>query len=274
MNSREHEFERLRDNRAELERLHKVYALRSHMAGFAARNAALRAEAGLDCAPLLGCLQIMRALAAANDFDQFLAADMQFHRTIAEMADTPPLVEMWLVLEETFRNFAGWSHRYVFSDLSMVAETHLAQYEAIAMGDPRAAEHAAQVDLDSLWQIISERPALPEGAVDPVEKVRAYVILNLHRRLSLTAVAREVAYLSPSHLARLFREAHREPFSEYVEGLRMRRAASLLSSTDIPVQRISERVGYVDVSRFSAHFRRHYECTPSDWRKRMPHVAR
>ena len=255
------------DDPQDLSQYHQLYALRSHLAGFAARHAALRVGDGVDSSPLADRLRSMHSHAATRDFDGFLAADMLFHRTIAEMADTPALVEIWTVLEERFRAFAAWSHRALFADLAMIADAHQTQYDTIASGAPAAAEHAAHVDLDALWQMLTETPAQFGGEVDPVERVRAYAILNLHRRLTLAGVARDVAYLSPSHLARLFRAGRQESFTNFVQGLRLRRAASLLESTDLSVQYISDRVGYGDISRFTLHFRRLFGSTPSEWRK-------
>jgi len=252
----------------DLESFHQLYALRSNLAGFAARHAALRVGAGADPGPLAERLCAMRFAAALGDYDAFLAADMQFHRTIAAMACTPGLPDIWALLEDTFRDFAAWSQRALFADLAMLADAHQTQYDHIASGSPSEAEHAAHVDLDALWQMLTDTPAERVGHVDPVERVCAYSILNLHTKLTLTAVARDVAFVSPSHLAKLFRDGRKETFTHFVQGLRLRRAASLLSETELSVQTISERVGYGDVSRFTLHFRRQFGKTPLDWRKK------
>ncbi len=254
-----------------LERLHAVYSLRSQLAGFAARNAAKRIAGGAPKEPLQAAFDAMTKAADIGDYDTFLEADLAFHRTIAALADVPILVDLWLQLERQFREFAGWSHRTVFRDLETIAQAHTAQVETILSGDAIAAERAAHVDLDALWQMLTEQPATKDDEVDPVERVCGYVILNLHRTLTLTGVAKDVAYLSPSHLARLFRVGRNISFTNYVQGLRMRRAASLLADTDLSVQSIADRVGYGDTSRFTLHFRREFGTPPSDWRRE--HVA-
>ncbi|MDR3707743.1 MAG: helix-turn-helix domain-containing protein [Capsulimonadaceae bacterium] len=259
---------------AGLAELHQIYALRAQIASFAARHAALHVAAGLDPAPLRLRWDAMRDAGAKGDYSAFLEADMQFHRTIAAMAGTPGLDEIWLVLEERFRIFAGWSHHALFRDLKMLAQSHDTQLKTIASGDAVAAQRAAQVDLDALWQILTEQPAEATGEADPVERVAAYVVLNLHRRLTLTEVARDVAFVSPSHLARLFRQRRNESFSTFVQGLRLRRAATLLQDVDSTVQVVADRVGYADMSRFTLHFRRLMGCTPSEWRKNRAATGR
>ncbi len=251
----------------EIVRWHRLYSLRSHLAGFAAREAALRVREGGLVAPLEMRFGAMLREAARGDFAAFLEADLAFHRCVAQLAGAAPLEDIWILLEGQFREFAAWSHRALFRDLHIIAEAHRAQYQTIAAGNPAAAEHAAHVDLDALWQMLTEQPAQAGDEADPVERVCGYVLLNLHRPLSLTGVAREVAHLSTSQLARLFRERRGESFSAYVQRLRLRRAETLLRETELAVADIAIRVGYSDSSRFIAHFHRHFGCTPNARRK-------
>lgn len=258
-------------NANDIERWHRLYSLRSQLAGFAAREAARRVHEGHSATSLEACLQVMHVEASHGDFGAFLEADLSFHRGIARLAASPPLDEIWILLENQFREFAAWSHRTLFRDLQIIADAHTPQYQAIAAGNAVAAEHAAHIDLDALWQMLVEQPAEASAEADPVERVCGYVLMNLHRKISMTAVAREVAYLSPSHLARLFRERRKESFSIYVQRLRLRRAETLLENTDLPIGDIAFRVGYTDCSRFTAHFTRYFGVTPTGKRKTHGH---
>jgi AraC-like DNA-binding protein len=247
----------------EIERLHRLYSLRSQLAGFAAREAARRVGEGHSAASLEARLRAMHEQASRGDYVAFLEADMMFHRTIAQLAGAPPLDEIWIVLENRFREFAAWSHRILFRDLQIIADAHTPQYQTIANGNAVAAERAAHIDLDTLWQMLTEQPAEASDEADPVERVCGYILMNLHRKISLSQVARDVAHLSPSQLARLFRERRKESFSAYVQRLRLRRAETLLRETDLSITDISFRVGYTDSSRFTAHFSRYFGVTPS-----------
>jgi AraC-like DNA-binding protein len=211
----------------------------------------------------------MGEAAKSNDYDAFRNADMAFHRCIAEIADVPALVAIWDVVEAEMRAFVGWAHRWVIKDLVAIAGSHEWHFTAIRDGHPKSAERAAEVGLDSLWQILAEQPAETLRETDPLERVCAYVLLNLHMPLSLQAVARDVAFLSPSHLAKQFREVRKESFTAYVQGLRQRRAAHLLATTDLSIQAIIDRVGAPDLSRFAGQFRRAYGCTPSGYKRRL-----
>lgn len=247
----------------QLEDLHRLYTLRANLAGFAASEAAHRVAAGKSAVPLENCLARMQKEARKGEYVSFLEADMHFHRTIASLATSPPLEEMWILLENKFREFAGWSHQALFRDLQIIADAHVPQFETIAAGNPKEAQQAAQVDLDAVWQLLTEQASEPTDEADVVEKVCSYLILHLHRSLTLEAVAREVAHLSPGHLARLFQQRRKESFTAYLQGLRMRRAANLLRETDLAIGHVALRVGYTDLSHFAEHFRRHFGVTPS-----------
>lgn len=255
---------------AEIEHWHRLYALRSQLGGLAARQAAVSVSKGASAAALGACYRRMHQLAARGDYGAFLEADMDFHREVARLSGTAVMPQMWLLLEEQSRSFVAWAHQVLFNDLEIIASSHEPQWAAISRGEARQAERATHIDLDALWQMIAEQPAEASTDPDPVERVCAYAIINLNRPLVFGRVARDVVHLSPSHLARLFRERRGEPFSVYVQNLRMRRAASLLVETDLAVQDIADRTGYKDPSRFTVHFKRAYGCTPQEHRRRFP----
>ena len=166
--------------------------------------------------------------------------------------------------------FAGWAHRTLFHDLAMIAQAHLTQLETIRCGQPEEAATAAHVDLDALWYMLAERPAELTGAPDAVERACAYVLLNLHRKITLEQTAREVAHLSASHFNKLFRESRGEAFGTHVQNLRLRRAEALLRDGLTDIYEIARRVGYSDTSRFGEHFKRKYGCSASTYRDAGP----
>ena len=254
-------------NADELQEWHRLYTLRSHFDGLAARFAAEAVAAGASASALKVSFESMRDAAGAKDYPAFLEADMHFHREIAALANTKMLSEMWQQLETALRPFVAWVHHDLIRDLQLMANTHAPFLEAIVRGDARSAERLAQIDLDSIWQMLTSLPAEPETEPDPVERLCAYIILNLHAKLVFSTLASEVCNLSRSHLARLFVERRGESFQAYVQTLRMRRAADLLRSTNLSVGDIATRVGYNDTSRFGVHFRRSQGSSPSRWRE-------
>ena len=251
----------------DLERFHRLYALRSHLESFVVREATWRVLEGHSPEQLEVCCHEMREAAARRDYQRFLDADVAFHQAAAELARVPGLAETWKIVAQRGREFVSWAHRSVIRDLITISENHQRLLNAIRTGCAQEAEREAQAGLDSLWQIISERPAVANTDGNPVDRVCGYAMYNLSQPLSLAQVARDVAHLSAGHLAKLFREARGESFRAHVQRLRLNRAAVLLRETDLPVQIIAARVGYSDCSRFASYFARRYGCTPTDWRR-------
>lgn len=61
---------------------------------------------------------------------------------------------------------------------------------------------------------------------------------------------------------------------EYVHGLRLERAKTLLETTDVTIEQIAERVGYEDAGFFSRLFRRSVGLTPVQYRRRFGALSR
>lgn len=85
--------------------------------------------------------------------------------------------------------------------------------------------------------------------------------------LSLDALAR-MAGMSRSVFADRFSAAFGAPPIEFLKRIRLREAARLLSTTDLPVKKIARVVGYESRSYFSRAFRARYALDPSDYRSR------
>ncbi|MCX7926363.1 MAG: helix-turn-helix domain-containing protein [Fimbriimonadales bacterium] len=73
--------------------------------------------------------------------------------------------------------------------------------------------------------------------------------------------------VSPRQCQRLFRVAMGCSPSEYLTELRLRRAATLLVSTNLSVSEIALEVGYLSLSHFSRVFRERYGKTPRAFRQ-------
>ncbi len=247
----------------------QLYALRAHLEAFAARQAALRVAEGASAERLVRRHREMIAAAQRGDEAAFAAADTAFHRGIAELAGTPALVEMWDLVAGRTWNFVVWAYRHVFQDLQGIAVSHRTILDAVSGGHPREAARVASASLDALWQMLADPSLMPTREGDPVERVCIYVLLNLDQRLTLARLASDVAHQSPGHLARCFRAQRGQSLRAYIQGARLRRAASLLHGTELAVQEIGDRVGYADASRFAAHFRRQFGCTPLHWRTKL-----
>jgi AraC-like DNA-binding protein len=77
------------------------------------------------------------------------------------------------------------------------------------------------------------------------------------------------AGLSPWHLLRSFRAAFGETPKAFLTRLRLERAEHLLTVTDRSVTEVCLDVGFTSLGTFSALFKRHVGCPPSEYRRRV-----
>jgi two-component system response regulator YesN len=74
--------------------------------------------------------------------------------------------------------------------------------------------------------------------------------------------------MNPRYLSKLFKEEFGEKFIDYLLRIRLEEAQRLLLKTDLSVQHIAERVGYVHVISFHRAFKNVVGVPPGDFRKK------
>lgn len=73
---------------------------------------------------------------------------------------------------------------------------------------------------------------------------------------------------SETSLKNYFREVYGENLSDYRNRLRMQKAAELLCGTSLSVSAVAEQVGYASQSKFAAAFKKYYEASPMEYRRK------
>jgi AraC family transcriptional regulator len=95
-----------------------------------------------------------------------------------------------------------------------------------------------------------------------------YIHSNLHRNLGVAEIAR-VAFISPYYFGKLFKRSTGQTVHQYVLERRVRRAQSLLSTTDIGLSEIASSVGLANQSHFTTVFKTKLGVTPGYFRFRF-----
>ena len=113
--------------------------------------------------------------------------------------------------------------------------------------------------------LLLEPPEAPPGS-SVLDGVLRTINENLHRELSVRQLA-EQAHFSEYHFIRLFRSQVGMTPRQYIITARMERARHLLKTTDLPLETISEQVGYTSDSVFCTQFKRRYGVTPTEYRQ-------
>ena len=96
---------------------------------------------------------------------------------------------------------------------------------------------------------------------------------NLRADIDLSMIA-SISFLSPFHLLRLFKQAFGETPHQYLTRRRLEHAHDLLTTTDLPVWKIGQRVGYDNLSSFSRLVSKHLGAAPRELRRRLRHPDR
>mgnify|MGYP000856618878 CR=1 FL=1 len=79
----------------------------------------------------------------------------------------------------------------------------------------------------------------------------------------------KIVYLNPDYVARVFKNKMGISPGNYIINKRLEVAKDLLIHTKLPVNLISEKVGYCNYSYFTKLFGREIGCTPSEYRKQF-----
>lgn len=100
---------------------------------------------------------------------------------------------------------------------------------------------------------------------EPVTQVLDYIRQNHAKNLTLKETA-ELFHFSTSHLSRLIKATTGLNFSEYLNQVRLQRAAELLKDPSLKISLIATQVGYRDPSYFNRLFKKHFGVTPKEYR--------
>jgi AraC-like DNA-binding protein len=110
------------------------------------------------------------------------------------------------------------------------------------------------------------RPRPEPSADERVRKSLEWVARQLGASHTVDTLA-ALAGLSPSRYSALVRSRMGCAPKEYLKRLRMRRAAELLKTTDVPVKTIAREVGFGDALHFSRVFRQAHGRSPRAYRE-------
>ncbi len=118
-----------------------------------------------------------------------------------------------------------------------------------------------------LLEFIIESQLIQPKDYDLIEPAMTQIHDRPEELFALADAARLIGR-SPSSVTRLFRKATGRGFKQYQANYRMERATLLLKqSPGRPIAEIARSLGFEDALYFSRVFRRHYDCSPSGYRK-------
>lgn len=100
----------------------------------------------------------------------------------------------------------------------------------------------------------------------PIRIAKQYIRDNYKQAITLEDVS-EVAGFNSTYFSSLFKKETGKTFLEYLSGVRMEQAKTLLKETNMNVACICEEVGYSDVKYFTKGFTKYTGLKPNEYRK-------
>ena len=116
--------------------------------------------------------------------------------------------------------------------------------------------------LRSEWAAELRRRAAQGGDHRRVARAMEFMRANLGRRLTVAAIARQVA-MSPSHFAHRFRDVARTSPMTYLKHLRLQEARVLLVHEGLRPGEVAARVGYASATHFHRDFKGRFDLPPA-----------
>ncbi|MBD2846453.1 helix-turn-helix transcriptional regulator [Paenibacillus sp. IB182496] len=150
--------------------------------------------------------------------------------------------------------------------------------ELCAIGERQAPGYELQVKgllyllLAELWAAAGE-PSAQRGVqpdqykTDRLKTVLQYMHTHYGQPLRLRDLAASVS-MSEAYFCRFFKEMTRRNPIDYLNQYRMQQAASMMRATDRKLTEIALDVGFGSLSYFITMFKRHFGCTPTQYRSR------
>ncbi len=122
------------------------------------------------------------------------------------------------------------------------------------------------IELSQLEQAVARATGWKFTNNDTVNKIANYIRHHYAEKINLTAIS-QAFYLTPSHVARLFKKYMGQSVVSYLNKVRVENAKKLLDE-GVSVKSAAEQVGYDSLNNFYKHFKRFTETTPASYPKK------
>lgn len=100
-----------------------------------------------------------------------------------------------------------------------------------------------------------------------VNAIKRYIVEHYQEELTVKAIAR-VVNLNPVYCGALFKKVEKRTISEFINRVRINKAAALLESGEYNVSEAAERTGFKDIYHFSSTFKQLMGISPRAYRNK------
>ncbi|MGO5093831.1 helix-turn-helix domain-containing protein [Clostridium sporogenes] len=123
--------------------------------------------------------------------------------------------------------------------------------------------------INNFHYLIYDEEELKENEVqfERYDRIIKYIYSNYNNKISIQDIAR-LEFLSSHYLSNEMKNKVGYSFNDFVNLTRVEEAIKLLLDTDKTISEISEELGFSHTRYFNKHFKKHYKCTPMQYRKK------
>jgi YesN/AraC family two-component response regulator len=97
-----------------------------------------------------------------------------------------------------------------------------------------------------------------------INNIKSYINEN-YKKATLEEIGK-IVYMNPDYLSKFFKDKTGERFSDYLNAVRMKKAAEFLKDFSFKTYEVSEMVGYSNSHNFTRAFKKYYDIAPSEYR--------
>lgn len=212
--------------------------------------------------PALYELPTMNQLLEAG---QWAAAQERVNRIFAELGGKQE--ELHEHLLEVFFVIASAASYYAHKNGRPLAELLGPGYEKLIQGAPyRSLQQLHDWADDVLSRLRSQtEDEAKDSRTKLIEQVQRFVERHLASDVSLAAIADHV-FMHPVYISKIYKLETGENLSDYVNRIRMEKAAQLLLGTQDKIYEIASRIGYQRAHSFINVFKKYTGLTPQEYR--------
>ncbi|ERK08965.1 MAG: AraC family transcriptional regulator [Pantoea sp.] len=132
--------------------------------------------------------------------------------------------------------------------------------------------HIVYALLNDLLHQITDGMSNAQGPLSLLDEIKSHIDSHYQADINRESVA-ATFNISPGYLSRLFSRESDVKFNEYLKLARISRSKTLLTSTNLKINEVSEKCGFTDTNYFCKVFRDINDCTPLEYRRKNKGVS-
>lgn len=101
-----------------------------------------------------------------------------------------------------------------------------------------------------------------------IEKINDYIHEHYKENIGRNEIGAQF-FLVPEYLAKMYKKKTGQNLKDYINGYRLQQAKRLLNNQEMKVSDVASEVGFDNFSYFSTLFKKEYDMTPNEYRKRQ-----